>query len=137
MLKSTISVKLKPTDPSQTTVAMLSEEDSPHMVSLDTLATVIFLSRTWSPGKNTIVVLEVKYSSASCAYLVSVVQWLLFQNSTVSHEVVLVNFNRSIWKQMAGSLQQGTVCCTQQTWYIHYWGLTDCKGGLVHLYFSF
>ena len=47
---------------------------SPCMVSLATLATVIFLSRTWSPGKNTIVVLEVKYSSASCAYSESVVQ---------------------------------------------------------------
>ena len=73
MLKSTMFVKLKPTDPLRTTVAMLSE-DFPHMVKLVTLATVIFLSRTWSPGKNTIVVLEVKYSSASCAYSESVVQ---------------------------------------------------------------
>ena len=74
MLKSTIFVKLKPTDPLRTTVAMLSEEDSPCMVSLATLATVIFVSRTWSPGKNTIVVLEVKYSPASCAYPESVAQ---------------------------------------------------------------
>ena len=76
MLKSTIFVKLKPTDPLQMTVAMLSEEDSPCMVSLATLATVIVLSRTWSPDKNTIVVLEVKYSSASCAYSESIAQWV-------------------------------------------------------------
>ena len=77
ILKSTILVKRKPTDTLQTTVAMLPEEDSPHMVSLVTLATVILVSRTWSPGKNTIVVLEVKYSSASCAYSESVAQLLL------------------------------------------------------------
>ena len=35
---------------------------------------MIFALRTWSPGKNTIVVLEVKYRSASCAYSESVVQ---------------------------------------------------------------
>ena len=35
---------------------------------------MISASRTWSPGKNTIVVLEVKYSSASCAYSESVAQ---------------------------------------------------------------
>ena len=64
----TILVKLKPTDPLQTTVAVLPAKDSPHIVSLDMLATVIFISRVWSPGKNTIVELEVKYSSASCAY---------------------------------------------------------------------
>ena len=66
-------VKLRPTGPLQTTVARFPEEDSPHMVSLAFLATVMFLSRTWSPGKNTIVVLEVKYNSASCAYSESVV----------------------------------------------------------------
>ena len=77
ILNSTILVKLRPTDPLQTTVALLPEEDSPRMVNLVTLATVIFLSRTWSPGKNTIVVLEVKYSSASCAYSESVAQWVL------------------------------------------------------------
>ena len=54
-------MKLRPTDP---LVALLPEEDSPHMVSLAMFATVILVSRTWSPGKNTIVVLEVKYSSA-------------------------------------------------------------------------
>ena len=70
----TIFVKLKPTDPLRTTVAMLSEEESLHMVSLVTLATVMFVSRTWSPGKNTMVVLEVKYISASCAYSESVAQ---------------------------------------------------------------
>ena len=87
MLKSTIFVKLKPTDPLRTTVAMLPEEDSPRMVSLDTLATVIFVSRTWSPGKNTIVVLEVKYSSASCAYSESVAQWVL--RGQDEHEVAV------------------------------------------------
>ena len=76
MLMSTIFVKLKPTDPLRTTVAMLSEEDSPCMVSLATLVTVIVLSRAWSSGKNTIVVLEVKYSSATCAYSDSVAQWV-------------------------------------------------------------
>ena len=67
-------MKMRWKDPVQTTVGMLPEEDSPCIVRLDTLATVIFLSRTWSPGKNTIVVLEAKYSSASCAYSESVVQ---------------------------------------------------------------
>ena len=76
MLKSTIFMKLKPTDPLRATVALLPEEDSPCMVSLVTLATVILVSRVWSPGKNTIVVLEVKYSSASCAYSESVAQWV-------------------------------------------------------------
>ena len=66
-LNSTTLVKLKATDPSQTTVALLPKEDSPHMVNSSTLATVIFRSRTWSPGKNTMVMLEVKYSPASCA----------------------------------------------------------------------
>ena len=74
ILRSTILVKIRKKDPLQTTVALLPEEDSPRMVNLVTLATVIFLSRTWSPGKNIIVVLEVKYSSASCAYSESVVQ---------------------------------------------------------------
>ena len=55
-------------------LSMLIGEDTPYMVSLATLATVIFLSRTWSPGMNAIVVLEVKYSSTSCAYSESVVQ---------------------------------------------------------------
>ena len=56
--------------------AMLPEEDSPYMVSLATLATVIFVSRAWSPGKNAMVALEVKNNSASCAYLESVAQWV-------------------------------------------------------------
>ena len=76
MLKSTIFVKLKPTDPLRTIVAVLSEEDSPHMVSLVTLAILIFIPRAWWPGKNTIVVLEVNYSIASFAYSESVVQWV-------------------------------------------------------------
>ena len=59
-LKSTIVVKLSPTGPLQTIVAVLLLEDSPHMVRLATLASVIFTSRMWSPGKNTIVVSEVK-----------------------------------------------------------------------------
>ena len=74
MLKSTIFVKLKPTDPMRIIVALLFEENPPSIVSLDILATLTFMSRTWSPGKNTIVVLEVKYSSASCAYSESVEQ---------------------------------------------------------------
>ena len=69
-------MKLKPTDLLQTAVAILSEEDTLHMISLDTLANLIFISRTRSPGKNTIVVLEVKYSLASCAYSESVAQWI-------------------------------------------------------------
>ena len=67
-------MKLRPTDPLQTTVALLPEEDFPLMVSLDILVTVILVSRVWLPCKNTIVVLEVKYSPASCAYSDSVVQ---------------------------------------------------------------
>ena len=54
----------------------MSEEDPPCMVSLAMLATVTFISRTWSPGKNSIVVSEVKYSSASCAYSEIVAQWV-------------------------------------------------------------
>ena len=69
-------MKLRPIDPLQTTIALLPEEDSPHMVSLVTLATVMLVLRVWSPGKNTTVVSEVKYSSASCAYSESVVQWV-------------------------------------------------------------
>ena len=74
MFRSTIFVKLKPTDQLRTTAAILSEENTPCMVSLDMLATLTLMSRTWSPGKNAIVVLEVKYSSASCAYSESVEQ---------------------------------------------------------------
>ena len=78
ILRSTVLVKVRKKDPVQTTVAVLPEEDhSPRMVNLVTLATVIFLSRAWSPDKNTIVVLEVKYSPASCAYSESVAQWVL------------------------------------------------------------
>ena len=39
-------MKKKPTDPLRTTVAMLPEEEPPCMVSLATLATVTFVSRT-------------------------------------------------------------------------------------------
>ena len=78
ILMSTILVKLRPTDPLQTYVAPLPEEDSPYMVSLVTLATVILKLRTWSPDKNIIVVLEVKYSSASRANSESVVQLVEF-----------------------------------------------------------
>lgn len=38
------------------------------------LAAVIFISSVWSPGINTIVVLEVKYNSVSFAYSESVAQ---------------------------------------------------------------
>ena len=77
-----------PTDPLQTTVALLPEEDSPRMVNLVTLKTVILILRAWSPGKNTIVVLEVKYSSASCAYSESVVQ-LAELSGQDEHEVAV------------------------------------------------
>ena len=61
MLKSTIFVKLKPTDPLQIMiVAMLSEENPPSIVSLDILATLTFMSRTWSRDKNSIVVLDIQ-----------------------------------------------------------------------------
>ena len=87
-MNSAILVKLRPTDPLQTTVAMLPEEDSPRMVNLVTLATVMFVSRVWSPGKNTMVVLEVKYSSVSCAYAESVAQWVDLGGQD-EHEVTL------------------------------------------------
>jgi len=77
-------VKLKPNDPLQKNFATLYE----RMVSLDTLATVISASRMWSPGKNTIVVLEVKYSSASCAYSESVVQLIALLGQD-EHEVAV------------------------------------------------
>ena len=64
-------MKLKPTDPLQTTVAMLPEEDSTCMVSLVTLD--IPIKNMVSPGKNTIALLELKYIS-SCAYSESVTQ---------------------------------------------------------------
>ena len=81
-------VKLRPTGPLQTTVGRLPEEDSPHKVNLVTWATMILVSRVWSPGKNTIVVLEVKYSSASCAYSESVVQ-LVELGGQDEHEVAV------------------------------------------------
>ena len=64
-----------------------SEEDFPCIVSLVTLETVIFVSRAWSPGKNTIVVSEVKYTSASCAFSESVAQWVLWGHD--KHEVAV------------------------------------------------
>ena len=88
VLKSTILVKLRPTDPLQTTVALLPEEDCACIVSLVTLATVIFISSVWSPGKNTKVVLELKYSSAFCAYLESVVQLVELRGQD-EHEVTV------------------------------------------------
>ena len=82
-------VKLRPTGPLQTIVALsLPEEDSPRMISQETLTTVISASRTWSPGKNTIVVLEVKYRSASCEYSESVVQLAELEGQD-EHEVAL------------------------------------------------
>ena len=87
-MRCSILLNRKPTDPLQTIVAVLSEEDSLHIVSLVTLATVIFVSRVWSPGKNTIVVLEAKYSSVSCAYSESVVQ-LVELGGQDEHEVAV------------------------------------------------
>ena len=81
-------MKLKPTEPLRTTVAMLPEEDSPCMVSLVTLATVIFVSRAWSPGKNIIMVLDIKYHSASFAYSESVVQLAELEGQD-EHEVAV------------------------------------------------
>ena len=102
MLKSTIFVKLKPTDPLRTTIAMLPEENFPRMVRLATLATVILVSRLCSPGKNTIVVLEVKYSSVSCAYSESVAQWVLCGQD--EHEVAVgvtqYTFSAEQWGEM-------------------------------------
>ena len=69
ILKSIMLANLRPTDPLQTTVGPLPEKDSPCIVSLAMLATVIFVLRTWSPGKNTIVVSDEKNILASCAYL--------------------------------------------------------------------
>ena len=80
-------MKLNPTDPLRTIVAIMSNGDSPCMVSPATLATVIFVSRTWSPVKNTMVVLEVKYSSVSCAYSESAAQWVLCGQD--EHEVAV------------------------------------------------
>ena len=76
ILNSIKFVKNRPTDPLQTIVTLSPEEDSPRMVNLATLATVIFASRTWSPGKNTIVVSEMKYDLASCTYSVNEAQWV-------------------------------------------------------------
>ena len=88
MFKSTIFVKLKPTDPLRTTVAILPEENRPRMVSRDMLAALIFISRTWSPGKNTILVLEVKYTLVSRAYSENVEQWIELGGQD-EHEVVV------------------------------------------------
>ena len=85
---STAFMKLKPADPLRTIVAMLSEENSPYIISLDTLATMTLISRAWLPSRNDIVVLEVKYVSASCAYSESVVQWIELEGHK-EHEVAL------------------------------------------------
>ena len=76
ILKSIILVKLRQTDlyALQTTVALLPAKDSPYMVSEVALATVILVSRKWSPGKKTMVVLEVKYNPVSCAYSENLLQ---------------------------------------------------------------
>ena len=58
------------------------------MVSPVMLATLILLLRTWSPGRNTMVVLEVKYISVSCAYSKSVAQWTELGGQD-EHEVVM------------------------------------------------
>ena len=74
ILSSTVLVKLKPTNPLQTIVVLLPDEDSPRIVRPTTLETVTLVSRIWSPGKNTTVMLEsAKYDLASCANSESVV----------------------------------------------------------------
>ena len=70
-------MNLKPTDPVRTTVGMLPGKFSPRMFNPVTLVTVTLLSRIWLPSKNTMVVLEVKYSLASCAYTESVLKILI------------------------------------------------------------
>ena len=89
ILKFTMFVKLRPTGPLQTIVALsLPAEDSAYMISQETLTTVISASRTWSPGKNTMVVLSVKYCLAFCAYSESVVQLAELEGQD-EHEVAL------------------------------------------------
>ena len=86
---STTGTKLSPTDPLQTTVALLFEKDSPHGQSnyignCDNIS----VSRVWAADKNIIVVLEVKYSSTFCAYSESVVEWVEFWGQD-EHEVAV------------------------------------------------
>ena len=88
ILKFPTPVKLKPTDAFQTTVAALPEEDSPYIVKLDMLATVKFVSRTCSPGRNTIVVLDVRYDWGLCAYSESGAQWVEFWGQA-EHDVAV------------------------------------------------
>ena len=65
---------------------MLSKENPPSIVSLDIMVTLTFMSRTWSPDKNSIVVLEIKYNSGSCAYSDSVEQLIELEGQE-EHEV--------------------------------------------------
>ena len=70
-----IFLYLKPTDHyEQLFLYCLRKTLHTCMVSLVTLATVTVLSRTWSLDKNTIVVADIKYISASCVYSESVAQ---------------------------------------------------------------
>ena len=104
ILSFTMFVKLRPTGPLQTIVAVLTpEEDSPSIVSPALLATVMFLSRTWSPSKNTIVVLAVKYNSASCAYSESVAQWVELRGQD-EHEVAVGATQYTFSAQLQGRL---------------------------------
>ena len=61
------------------------------------LVTVKFVSRAWSPGKNIIVVLEVKYTSASCTHSESVAQWILWGQD--EHEVGVTQYPLSAEQQ--------------------------------------
>ena len=83
-------VKLRPTDPLRTILVKVPEEESPHIASQVMLAIVIFVSRTWSPGKNIIMVSEVKYFLASSAYSDSVAQWVEFRGQDSFEQDVVV-----------------------------------------------
>ena len=52
------------------------------------LLSVMFLSRAWSPGKNSKVVFEVKYDTAFCAYSESVAH-LIESGGQDEHEEIL------------------------------------------------
>ena len=79
-------MKLKPTASLQTTIGIMPDKDS--LQTWSTFATVILVSVAWSPGKNTIVALEAKYCSASCAYPESMVQFAEMQGQD-EHEVTV------------------------------------------------
>jgi len=105
----------------------LAEEDSPHMVNLAMLATVIFISRVWSPGKNTITVLEVKYDLARCAYSKSVTQWTEVRGQS-EHEIPV-----GVTQYTFSAEQQESVLSSSaatQTMNGVEWIIISCKSGL-------